>query len=361
MLKTFLLLLLVLLFHGCNYNRPFLTAEINQVTVVKYAPYFKHHRAYFARMDLQEIENKKYIFLHNPQKNHLGILLHYKDRYILYDMSQPEQKPYIIRTQKTYSQEEVLKSFALKGYKPIKSVADVGYITSVSHKRYKGVKTLLVEVKDYSRLQARYKKAIKTYNPDYVKHIQTNLPKSLIRYYYSYYKKHTQSKSKIHQLEMIGEKLHIDKVKKEENSTKKRNKPTRKKTKPILNKTTSHITPLVKNTKPIRDMPRAKILDNNISASNTNTNTNTNTKSYYYYLSNASLDELSAYIANQTTKNALSYSQYTTLTLRIQRLKEEKLLNEGTLEELIAAYKVNKKPQYKARIMLLMKEKQKEN
>jgi len=37
-------------------------------------------------------------------------------------------------------------------------------------------------------------------------------------------------------------------------------------------------------------------------------------------------------------------------------LKEERLLREGSLEELITAYKTNKDPRYKKRILILMKE-----
>lgn len=353
MLKTSIFLILLFLLHGCNYNTPFLTDEINQVTVVKYAPYFKHHRAYFTRSKLQAIENKKYIFLHNPKKNELGVLLHYKDKYILYNMSQPEQKPYIIRTKKIYTQEKILKSFASKGYRAVKSVADVGYITSVSHKLYKGIKTLLIEVKDYSKLQARYKKAIKTYNPSYIKYINTKLPKSLIRYYYNYYKKHTKSKSKIHQLQIIGEKLHIDKVEKIKKLPQKISKKSKfcsKKIKSIPNAVSK---PVIKEEKPIIVSTSYSKKPNTYISSSV-----TDSKPYSYYLSNAPLQELSSYLSSQTTQNTLSDSQYVVLKLRQERLEEEKLLDKGTLEELIAAYKINKKPAYKERIMILMKEKQ---
>ncbi len=47
------------------------------------------------------------------------------------------------------------------------------------------------------------------------------------------------------------------------------------------------------------------------------------------------------------------------LKRRETSLTEEKLFNQGSLEELIAAYKVNKNPKYKKRIMKLMKETQK--
>jgi hypothetical protein len=81
---------------------------------------------------------------------------------------------------------------------------------------------------------------------------------------------------------------------------------------------------------------------------------------YSYYLQEAPINELSSYISKNTTRNSLSYSHYRTLKQRKAVLQEEKLLSEGSLEELISAYKVNKSPKYKNRIMLLMKEKQKQ-
>ena len=82
------------------------------------------------------------------------------------------------------------------------------------------------------------------------------------------------------------------------------------------------------------------------------------TKPYSYYLNHASLSELSAYISNKATKNSLSYTQYNMLSRRKVLLQEERLFKHGSLEELIAAYKVNKNPKYKQRIMSLMKAKQ---
>ena len=72
----------------------------------------------------------------------------------------------------------------------------------------------------------------------------------------------------------------------------------------------------------------------------------------------APLDELSTYISQRATRNSLSYRQYTMLKGRKTFLQEEKLFNEGSLEDLINAYKVNKNPKYKKRIMSLMKEQQ---
>ena len=85
------------------------------------------------------------------------------------------------------------------------------------------------------------------------------------------------------------------------------------------------------------------------------------TKPYGYYLKHARLSELSHYINNKKTKNTLSYNQYYRLNRRKSKLEEKRLVKYGSLEELIAAYKVNKKEKYKRRIMSLMKAKQTQN
>ncbi|HIE35095.1 MAG TPA: hypothetical protein EYP79_02710 [Campylobacterales bacterium] len=71
--------------------------------------------------------------------------------------------------------------------------------------------------------------------------------------------------------------------------------------------------------------------------------------------------ELSNYINDKATKNALSYNKYNRLKRRKANLQEERLMQKGSLEELITAYKVNKKAKFKRRIMSLMKDKQKHN
>jgi DNA-binding SARP family transcriptional activator len=64
---------------------------------------------------------------------------------------------------------------------------------------------------------------------------------------------------------------------------------------------------------------------------------------------------LQNYLSTSDAKSTLSYSQYNTLKKHYSKLQEEKLLREGTLEELIAAYKKNNNPKYKAKILARMK------
>ncbi len=313
-MRMMMLFLFFLLLNACSLNNPSLSGEMNKVTVVKYTPHMKQHRAYFARSELQIIkDDKKYLYLYNEKENDLGILLHRKNQYILYSLSNPEQLALAMTENQKTTVPYVLKSFKGKGYNTITSLNSVGYISSVSLKRYKGVKTLLVEIQEYSRLQDLYKSAIKTYNADKIKSIKTTLPKPLIYDYYKHYEKRATTEIQLGQLQIIAQKLQI-------------------KRKVIPSKTQ-------KEKEESFILPHAE-------------------KPYSYYLEEASLDELQNYIAQSATKNRLSSRQYTMLKRRETSLREEKLFNQGSLEELIAAYKVNKDPTYKKRIMTLIKDTQ---
>jgi hypothetical protein len=297
----------------------------------------KHHRAYFSRDQLQVIKNgKKYLYLYNEKNNDLNVLLHRNNYYVLYNLSQPKRKAFSF---KANSDTTALKKFKRMGYKTISSPASKGFIVSVSHRRYKGVKTLLIEVKDYTDLQKLYKHSIKTYNASKIKNIKTRLPKSLISDYYMRYKKQATSHAQLTQLQIIAKKLKI----------KGPSFP-------------SNINTTKKEQKELKEDPNENEYawyefeekgENKISSQEPSE------KPYSYYLEDASINELCTYISKNTTKNSLSSSQYNALKQRRVVLKEEKLLNEGSLEELITAYKVNKSSKYKERIMLLMKEQQK--
>lgn len=291
--------LFFLLLHGCGLNSLFVTDEVNKVTIVKYMPYMKHNRAYFTRTDLKVMEDdKKYLYLYHEEENELGILLHRKNQYILYNLSNPDKQALALNATPKTKYTHVLRKFKHKGFRAIDTLAAVGYTASVSLRRYKGVKTLLVEVKDYSRLQDLYKHAIATYDATKIKNIKTTLPKSLIYDDYMHYEKLATIPAQIEQLQIIAKKLKLE-------------------------------TASVKKYAP-----------------------------YAYYLHESSLDELSAYLSQRCTRDTLSYQQYNMLKQRKTVLEEEKLFNEGSLEDLIAAYKINKNPKYKERIMTIMKERQ---
>ena len=340
-MSRIILFLLLILLSGCSFNSFLLKGEIDKVTVVKYAPYMKHHRAYFSRDQLKVIKNgKKYLYLHNEKSNNLAILLHRNNYYILHNLSQPKSKVFTLKTNSGEKYTSALKKFKHIGYKILSSPASKGYIVSESHKRYKGVRTLLIEVKEYTDLQNIYKNSIKTYDASKIKNIKTKLPKSLIFNYYIRYKKQATTHKQLTQLKIIAKKLQIKG--------------------PAL--ASQNINTTKKEQKEIKEDPDKKEYawyeftedeEHKVSYQVPSE------KPYIYYLKDASINELSAYISKNTTKNALSYSQYNALKQRKVALQEEKLLSEGSLEELITAYKVNKSPKYKERIILLMKEKRK--
>ena len=294
-MRIVVLFLFSLLLSGCSLSRLYVPGEINKVTVVEYTPYMKHHRAYFTRTDLKTIKkDQKYLYLYHEKEKDLGLLLHRKNQYILYNLSKPEQPELVLHASPKTTYSRVVKSFKRKGFTPIASLDTVGYIVSVAPRRYKGIKTLLVDIQNYSHLQDLYRQAIKSYNANRVKNIQTKLPKHFVYEYYRRYEKRAKTRRQSDQLQIIAQKLQI--------------------------KTQEEI--------------------------------------YSYYLKEASLDALSAYLAQKDTRASLTYRQYTMLKRRKKSLQEEKLFNEGSLEDLIAAYKINKNPKYKKRILLLMKDQQ---
>ena len=294
-MRTVVLFIFLLLLGGCSLDRFNVPGEIDKVTAVRYTPYMKHYRAYFTRTELEPIkEDQKYLYLYHKGKKDLGFLLHPKDDYILYNLTKPEQPALILHADPGTTYSRVLKSFKRKGFTPVDSLDSVGIIVSVAPRRYKGVKTLLVDVQDYSHLQDLYKKAIRTYNANGIKDIQTKLPKQFIYEYYRHYEKRAHTRRQLAQLQIIAQKLQI--------------------------KTQEEI--------------------------------------YTYYLKDADLDALSAYLSQKETRSSLSARQYKGLKKRKKFLQEEKLFNEGSLEDLIAAYKKNKNPKYKERILLLIKEEQ---
>lgn len=337
-MRKIMLFLFLILLNGCSFNSFLLKGEIDKVIVVKYTPYLEHHRAYFSRDQLKVIKNgKKYLYLHNEKTNDLIILLHRNNHYVLYNLSKPKRKVFSL---KANSNTSALKKFKHMGYKTISSPVSKGFIVSESYKLYKGVKTLLIEVKDYTELQKLYKHSIKTYNASKIKNIKTKLPKSLISDYYMRYKKQATTREQLIQLQIIAKKLQIKG--------------------PSLH--SQNIDTTKKERKEVKEDPDEKEIawyEFGEDEENKNSYQESSEKPYSYYITEAPLNELSTYISKYTTKNTLSYSQYSALKQRKALLQEEKLFNEGSLEELISAYKVNKNPKYKERIMLLMKEQQK--
>ncbi len=353
------LLILLFFLNSCSFNNPFLSEEVDTVTVVKYTPYMKHHRAYFARNNLKIIVGKqKYRFLYHSKKHELGVLLHRKNQWLLYNFTKPDTPTIVIRDKTHKRYKDVLKALRKKGYAP-RSLKALGHVPKIALRRYKGVKTILIEVKDYRRLKKLYEKAIRTYQSREIRSIKTPLPKALIVDYYEKYRKRARTARQFAQLQIIADKLGFNAhIPKKKAGTKKRQiTPSASDTEKV--ETTQ---PAIEETPAEEEVVEEKApAEENIKAAppkEVYTTPKKTTKGYAYYRYHASYNELRRYLAKPGTASSLSYKQYRSLQQHAKKLKEERLLSEGSLEELIAAYKVNKNPKYKQRILTLMKDKQ---
>ena len=328
MLKKTLLLSLFLLLNGCSLNSPTALGEVDKVQVVSKNSSVSHYRAYFVRTQLKPIrDNQKYLYFYNKKKKDLAILLHKNDYYILYSLFHPEASKITIRAHKKTRYSAIEKVLEKQGYHP-SSPQDAGATSLVGLRLYKEIKTLLVEVKDYSALQVKYQKAIKSYNAASIQHIKTKLPHSLISGYYDRYYKKAKSDEAGVQLKIIAKKLQLESPEEIPNNEEVK----------------AALAQEIPEESKVPEEPE----DPKVS-----------TLSFTYYAKRASYGELDSYLTESTAKSTLSFNQYRQLKQRHATLKEEKLLHEGSLEELISAYKVTKKPNYKKRILELMKEVQK--
>jgi len=327
-MKKILLVLFTVLFGGCSMNELLLWTELNKVSVIKRTSYITHYRVYFQRDHLKPIRHgKKYLFFYHKKSGDIAILFHPSGSYKLYNITHQTILPTIIRADKKHGYYSMLRALKKKGFR-LASPSRHGFVVSVSLRRYKGIKTYRVDVKDYRKLIARYKYAIRTYDAKKINRIKTHLPYSFIRSYFERYLAKAVTSEQKAQLHRIGVKLGLYKT------TSKQKKINRQK-EAISSSENSIIdpvqeTPVISKQKP-RDL-------------------------YHYYLHDASYYELQNYLSTSDAQSALSYNQYNTLKKRYGKMKEEKLLKEGTLEELIAAYKKNNNPKYKTKILARMKE-----
>lgn len=323
-MKKALLLSFLLLLNGCSLESLLALGEVDKVEVVKKNASVSHYRAYFTRTQLKPIKNnQKYLYFYNKKKKDLAILLHRYNSYYLYSLYHPEQRAIVIQSKTKRPYASVKKALRQKGY-ILTTPAHVAATSKVALRRYKGIKTLLVEIKDYSRLLTKYKDAIRSYDANKVQNIKTTLPSSFIASYYENYEKQVSNEEERNQLQRIAEKLHLDKAETESSQEEKE-----------VQEALARVTP-EKTNAPIEDA----------------------TVSFDYYDKKASYSELHTYLSQKDVKDTLSFNQYTQLQQRHKILKEEKILKEGSLEELITLYKTNKNPKYKKRILELMKKTQ---
>ena len=382
------LFVFLLLLSSCAFISPTMDDEINTVTIVKQTSYLKHHRAYFPRKDLKKIQgSKKYIYLYNKRTKNLGILLHYKKYYILHNMSHPKQAPIRVSTRYRKKYATVLNHFKKLGFRKIRSLSSIGYTDSSASKIFKGTKTLFVETRNYSHLQRVYKRAIRRYNAGSIKNIHEVLPRILIASYYKKYKRRAKRRVDLLALKTIAHKLRlkapkvpalkIKKVKKKVETpkpivkpvvapviVKKSHKPfnkERKATRKVLKKRKllPKITKKAKRTKQeqvVKKVKRIKKVKREKEVKRIEkVNKIKPSKPYSHYLNNAQLIELTTYLEGSQSKNNLSAEQYKRLSHKKVLLQERRLFIHGSVEELIAAYKINKDPKYKQKIIELIK------
>ena len=322
MQKTLLLLFFFLL-NGCSLNSILALGEVDKVQIVKQNTYFSHYRAYFTRSRLKPIKkNQKYLYFYNKKKKDLALLLHRSNKYYLYSLYHPKGRKITINTHKKTRYRDIVRALRRQGYF-VSSPRAVGAISKVALRRYKGIKTLFVEIKDYRTLQIKYRTAIRTYDASKIEHIKTRLPRTLIANYFNTYRKRATTSIQKEQLERIANKLHL-------------NKP---EIKQVIQEEEEVQAVLAK------EIPEPILVEE--------------PSPFSYYAQEASYYELNNYLTDSTSKDNLSFNQYTQLNKRHAQLKEAKILKEGSLEKLISLYKTNKNPKYKSRILELMKEAQK--
>ena len=311
-MQKILIFLFLFFLSGCSIDSLMVWGELNKVHVVKSTSYVKHYRAYFQRSHLHTIHHgRKYLYFYNKRTKDLAIVLHPNGKYILYSFSHPNLT-INIRSSRKHGYYHMVKVLRHKGYR-IATPHTLGYTTHIALRKYKKVKTYRVEVRDYRHLQNLYRKAIKNYDASGIQKIRTRLPKRLIKNYYHTYKAQATTEEQLKQLKIIASKLKMN---------------------------SSAAPAAVQESLPPVEKP-AKERDENI---------------YRYYMQDASPYELENYLSTAEAKSTLTPKQYLVLKKRNSRLKEEKLLREGSLEALITAYKKDNNPRYKTKIMQRIKE-----
>lgn len=335
------------LLNSCSFESLIALDNVDKVKVSKQSTYYTAYRAYFTRTWLQPIKNKqKYLYYYNKKKKDLAILLHSYNHYTLYSLYHPNKSYVILKSRKHMRYKYIKKLLKKRGYF-LTSPYSVGATSRIGLRKYKGIKTLFVEIKDYSLLQKKYKQAIRTYNSRSIIHIKTRLPNILIKRYFKLYQKKASAKNKIKQLEIIARKLHLNTPKvstsininkmtqktKIEDNEEEKIKREEKKVQRVLSKE------VPEKPEPLDEVPPSRA-------------------SFEYYRNDASYLELKSYLDDAEAINSLDSNQYTQLTHRYEMLKDRKILKNGSLETLISRYKINKDPDYKKRILELMKKAQ---
>ena len=382
LMSKVLLFISILFLNSCSIYNLQSSSVLNKVTVVTSSLYLKHNQAYFQRNNLIPFSNqKKYRFFYRKKTREMGVLLHRStNRYYFYNLTKSETKPLIIYS-KSSSDKNVYSLLAKRGFYKTNSPEHYGYKLSVNFRKLQGVKTLFIQAYNYRKLQKVYQNAIKNYSAKSLKNIKTKLPKSIIYPYYNKYKKLTEDKEKLFQLGLISKKLFQYKIQKNykintskhpkqpikiypDRDISKTNKESKKSKKLSIIKDKE--ISINKNISPEKEedllyadtsaefMPLKSSLPSTAATTETNM-TESKYKSFNYYSKQANINILPVTYAAKENKKISPKKQNN------PKSKERNILRDGSLKELISAYKQNKNPLYKQKIMKLIKEEKKNN
>jgi len=313
--KFFLTLTSLLLLNSCSMDSILALKEINKVQKVRSTRYTKEYRAYFARETLLPIKNRhKFLFYYNKRTKDLAILLHPKSEYIVYSITNSPKKILHIESSPKKRYRYVNKLLRAYGYKQT-NPNSIGYKVSLSRRIFKGHKTYYLRAINYQKLIYQYKKAMRSYNYSKIANIHKKPPSYLIKSYYNTYKKRAKTTKQKREIKRIGYKLGID-----------------KKPEPIRQKKTK--------TKP-KNTPIKKSISGN--------------QLFNKYIACNSYKKLHRFLQTKEAQDKLNFTQFSQLSFRESRLREEELLRNGSIEELIAQYKKTNNPRYKKKAMELMR------
>ena len=315
--KFFLVISSILLLNSCSLDSLIALSQIDKVQLVKSNAYIKEYRAYFARENLLPIKKgRKFLFYYNKRKKDLAILMHPRGEYIVYSITKSPNKVLNINSSKKKGYRYTNRLLRKYGYKQV-NPTNVGYKTSLSRRIFKGHKTYYLRAINYQKLISKYKQAIHTYNYTIIKHIKTKLPVNFISSYFNHYASLASSASQKEQINLIGIKLGLRKNR-------------------------------------IEQTPQNTISTQQIATDDNHTKT-TEISLYNKYSNCQSYAKLHKFLHSNEAKESLSYAEFSRLSFRESKLREQELLANGTIEELIAEYKKTNNPRYKKKAMELMK------
>jgi len=307
--KLFLTIISIFLLNSCSLDSILALSQINKIQKVRSTSYTKEYRGYFARKNLKPVtRGRKFIFYYNRHKKDLAVLTHPKGEYIVYSITRSPNKVLHINSSRKKGYRYTNRLLRKRGYRQI-TPTSVGYKTYISRRIFKGHKTYYLRAINYQKLIYRYKQAIRTYNYNKVKHIKTKLPHTFIASYFKLYQTSAKTAKEKTQIKLIGIKLNLIK-----DTISKQEKPSNDTKSPSM---------------------------------------------YEQYSKCTSYTKLHKFLHSKKAKESLSYAEFSRLTYKEAKLREDELLKHGSIEELIAEYKRTNNPRYKQKAMQLIKMTQK--